>query len=126
MDSFDIDLDTELKLVRVTVSGNMQQKDGEKIISTARRTAAEHRFDILNDIRQATTKVSLANWFQLPKTLDVLKKPETRHIKAAIIFSPADSVEDYRFYEDVSKNMGLRIRFFLTESEAVSWIGTMS
>ena len=42
MESFNISLDHELKLIRVTAIGEMFQADGERIITAAREAATEN------------------------------------------------------------------------------------
>ena len=69
MESFNISLDHKLKLIRVTAIGEMFQADGERIITAAREAATENAYDILYDIRQATTSVPFASWFNLPREL---------------------------------------------------------
>ncbi len=113
MSSFGVSLDHELHLVRITASGTLYQKDGEKIITTARTAAAENNFNVLYDIRHATAVVSFASWFKLPRELDVLKNTKTRNLKAAVLASQNDkAVEEYKFYETVMANVGLNLRVF--------------
>lgn len=127
MNCFDVHIDQENHLVKITASGELALKDGEKIITTARTTAAEHRFNLLYDIRQATTNVSYADWYNLARQLDVYNRPETRRIKAAVLISQDDkSLDSYKFYEIVTENVGLQLRFFTNEEEACKWVnGTL-
>ncbi len=60
MSSYDVSLDHELRLVRITASGTLYQNDGEKIITTARTAAAENNFNVLYNIREATAIVRFA------------------------------------------------------------------
>lgn len=122
MDFFEVSLDHERKLVLVKATGELLIDDGKKIITNARKTAAEYSYDMLYDIRQAYSKVSFADWFFLPRKLDVLKSEEARCFKAAILISPDDAVQDYKMYEIISDNLGLKTRFFFDESEALSWL----
>ena len=123
MSSFDISLDREKRLVRVKVFGELHLKFGEELITTARTTAAEHRYNILYDLRETQTIVSYADLYNLARRLDVYSNPATRRIKAAIILSPEDkAVEDYKFYELVTDNVGLQLRIFFDEDEAGEWV----
>lgn len=123
MDSFEISFDHNKKIVRATVCGVMNQDDGEHIISTARKTAAEHKYNILYDITQATTKVGFANWYNLPRKLEVFKDAAAHKIKVAILASPDDeAVKDYKFYELVAGNLKLKIKVFFDEDAATDWL----
>lgn len=123
MQSFEVFIDHENRLVRITTYGKLYQKDGEQIITVARKTASEHSYNVLYDMRKATTIVSFSSWFSLPRDLDVLKKIETRFVKAAILASPDDkSIEDYKFYQTVAENLGLRVGVFFEENEALAWL----
>jgi hypothetical protein len=124
MDSLDVSLDNKLRLVRVTATGELSQADGEKIVTSARKTAAEHNFDLLYDIRQATSNISLSSWFNLPRKLEVFKDFKTRLVNVAVLVSETDKgFSDYKFYEAVTENMGIKLRVFTDESEALQWLG---
>ena len=101
----------------------MFQADGERIITAAREASAENNYDILYDIRQATTTVPYASWFSLPRELEVFKDLNAWRFKAAVLASQSDkAVDDYKFYELVTGNIGLRIRLFFEENEAIEWL----
>ena len=119
---YTITLDTENGIVRVVARGELVKESGEEIITKARMTAAEHQYHILCDVRQAEVKVSIADWFFLPRTLPVYKNNKTRIIKTALIISPRNQESEYRFYETVAQNEGMNLRVFLKEEEAVEWI----
>lgn len=123
MHHFEIHLDHKQQLVKVTVLGEIKQLNGEKIITAARQNAAEHDFDILYDIRRATTNVSFVSWFNLPRKLEIFKAPTARHIRAAILASPDDpAIDEYKFYETVVGNLGFRLRVFFEEADALEWL----
>ncbi len=90
MNSYEILIDAENRLVKVVAVGQLLQADGEKIISQARAEAMKNGYNILYDIRKATTKVELADWFHLPRKLQVFKDVKARQIIAAIIASKYD------------------------------------
>jgi len=123
MSPFDVFLDSERQLVKVVASGELFQSDGEKIITAAREKAAENNYNILYDIRNATTTVAFASWYRLPRDLDIFKNPKTRQIKAAVLVSQTDkALEGYKFYEVVTENVGLKLRIFFEETEALEWL----
>jgi len=119
---FEVIIDDERRMVKIIASGVFFQEDGEKLISTARRAAAERNYNVLYDMRNATTEVAFANWYTMPRNLDVFKGDATRKVKAAILTLETDkALDDYRFYETVSANLGFRLRVFTTETEAIEW-----
>lgn len=123
MSNFEVSVDHELKLVKIIVTGEIFQEDGEKIITVARQTAAEHSYSLFYDIRQATTTVPFAQWFNLPRNLPVFQNPQIRKLAAAILVSPNDkAVEDYKFYEVVTNNLGIKLKIFFDENEAFEWL----
>ncbi len=122
MDTFVVDLDHDRGFVRATATGDVLQRDGERIITTARTTAAEYGYSVLYDMQHATPRVPLSNWFHLPRELAVLKDSKTRYIKAAIVISADAPVAAYEFYELVAQNLGLSVRIFFSEGEAVAWL----
>lgn len=122
MDSFDVSIDHALSLVRVEATGELSQADGEKIITVARTTAAEFGYDLLYDVRQSHTNIPIVEWFQLPRNLEVFKETKTRRIKAAILISPNDAIDTYKFYETVMYNLRLKLRVFFNEPEALEWL----
>lgn len=127
MHSFKIFVDHELKLVKITAIGEIFQADGEKIITLARTTAAEHRYEVLYDIRQATMTITFARWFHMPRELPVYQNAKTRRVKAAVLVSPEDkAVEDYKFYEIVTGNLGINFKIFFDEAKAFRWLRTNS
>ncbi|HEY0461184.1 MAG TPA: hypothetical protein VGC97_18760 [Pyrinomonadaceae bacterium] len=127
MDSFDIYLDDATRLVKVVVMGEVFQNEGERVVKTARETAAKHNFNVLYDIRAATITVPFANWYTLPRELEVFKTVTARQTKAAVLVSQTDkALEDYRFYETVADNLGFKLRVCFEETEALEWLSSNS
>lgn len=122
MDSLDIAIDHVQNLVRVTAVGDIYQADGEKIITTARQTAAQYGYDVLYDVRRSNPKVPLARWFHLPRELTVFKEATTRNIRAAILITQNSDVETFEFYELVTQNVGLKVKIFFSEDDALDWL----
>jgi hypothetical protein len=123
MSSFEVFLDDEQSLVRIVATGEFCQSDGENVITTARQTAAEKNYNILYDMRAATTNVAFINWYTMPRNLEVFKNQKAHKIKAAVLASQSDkALDDYRFYEIVTANLGFKLRVFLDEAEAVEWL----
>ena len=123
MDSFFVKTDHEKGLVILVATGEITKSDGEKIITVARTTAAEYKYlAALYDLRQSRTSIPIVELFQLSRNLEVYKIQEMRTIKAAILISPDDEVDKYKFYETVTDNLGIRLKIFFDESQALEWL----
>lgn len=121
MSLYEITQDDDLKLVRVTARGEFSKARGEEVITAARLRAAETGYDILYDFRDTVTRVALIDWYKLPRQLVVLRMAETRNPKVAILY-PVHSARDYQFYEDTAANVGLTVKVFQDEAEALAWL----
>jgi hypothetical protein len=119
---YTITLDNENHIVHVVACGELIKELGEEIITKASVTAAEHQYYILCDVTKAKAKVSLVDWFFLPRTLSVYRNNKTRLIKTAIIISPGNQERVYSFFETVARNLGMNLKVFLNEEEAVIWL----
>jgi hypothetical protein len=122
MDSFFVKTDPEQGLVTLVVIGELLKADGEKIITVARTKAAEHGYAVLYDMRQSRTNIPAAELFQVPRNLEVFRDEKMRRVKAAILISPEDAVGKYKFYETVSDNLGIRLKIFFDEAQALEWL----
>lgn len=123
MVSYTIEIDNDVQLIRVEVFGEILQNDGERIITEARTAAGENGYDIVYDMRRSNTKVSILDWFRLPRNLDVFMQAKARLIRAAVIISKDDeSLEEYRFFETVTRNLGFSLKIFFNEEDALVWL----
>ena len=119
---YDIKLDNQNRIVRVVASGELDKKLGEEIITNARIKAYEQKYNILYDVSQTKVLVSIIDWFFLPRTLPVLQNVDMRSIRAAVLIPAGDQERAYKFYETVTHNVGMDLRIFLKEDEAVKWL----
>lgn len=119
---YTITLDHEKGLVYVAAQGEFDAKSGGELITDARKQAAEHQYHIFCDVRESRTKANLADWFYLPRRLFVYRDLKTRTVKTAILVMPGSQEDAYRFFETVANNIGLRIKIFLREEEALEWL----
>ena len=123
MNKFNTSLDETQKIVRATANGVMMKSDIEQMITDVRKAAAEHGFNVLYDLRNATTKVPFAEWYYIPRNLPIFKEPNAKEIKGVMLISAGDkAVKGYQFYETVADNLGFSIRTFFDETEALNWL----
>lgn len=120
--NYSISLDEKNGLVRATARGELTKELGEKIITEARTLAAEYQYLIYFDVRDSEAKVSLADWFYLPRKLSVFKQEGMRAMKVAVLISPGKHERSYSFYQTVSSNLGFNLRIFLKEADALAWL----
>jgi hypothetical protein len=120
-----ITLDAERRLARIIARGELDREQGEEIITRALSTAAEHQYNILCDVRQAVVKVTLADWFYMPRTLAIFKNEEVRAINTAILIAPGKQEDEYKFYETVIHNLGMNLKIFLKEEDALEWLSSV-
>lgn len=123
---YTITLDPERGLVRVVARGVFDRVLGEELITSARKTAAKHHYNILCDVRESHTRAGLADWYFLPRRLLVYLGSKTRGIKTAIIVATGEQERTYRFFETVTRNLGMNIRIFLRQEEALEWLHNFS
>jgi len=121
MSDYSIRKDDQLRLVRVNVQGKLDKNLGYEIITKARKKAAESGFSILCDVRGVDHHVALADWFYLPRKLEVLQKNPTRNVNVAVVITQ-ESSQEYDFYQNVAENVGLTFRVFMDEEEAIRWL----
>jgi hypothetical protein len=119
---YKIALDDENKIVRVVALGVLDKKLREELITNARTMAGKHNYQILCDATKAAVKVSLADWYFLPRILPVLKNTNLRAIRAAVLIPSGEQEKIYNFYETVTHNVGMDLRVFLKEEEAINWL----
>lgn len=123
MNSFEILLDEKRKFVRLTAAGIIDYPSLEKMIDTAQKAAIDNGYDILYDVRQTQTKVPLANYFFIPRNMEIFKDVRSRGVAVVILASVKDrSIENYKFYATVLSNLGYKVRVFYEEAEAVNWL----
>ena len=119
---YTITLDHERCLVYVVAQGEFDFQSGGELSTDARKTAAEHQCNIVCDVRKSRAKVNLADWFFLPRRLFVYKDWKTRSVKTAILVTAGKQESNYRFFENVTSNLGLWIKIFLSEEKALEWL----
>ena len=117
--TYEISEDEDNNLVNLVVHGSLNKFEGQMVIKETRALAAEKKCGILCDITNATFNVNLADWFYLARNKDVY--PDISLEKTAILINP-DSWKLFKFVEDVTQNVGLKIRIFIKKDDAMDWL----
>ena len=115
--------DEENNLVNLVVNGSLNKFEGQMVIKETRALAAEKECVILCDITNASIKATLADWFYLVRNKDVF--PDISSRKTAILINP-DSWKLFKFVEDVTQNVGFKIRIFRKKEDAMAWLKKVS
>ncbi|MBS1796449.1 MAG: hypothetical protein JSS81_21545 [Acidobacteria bacterium] len=123
MSSYDLSLDHDRHLILVVIRGELMQDDGSEIITVTRQKASELNYNILYDMREATTNVPFSSWYRLPRELEVFSDHNIRRHKAVLLVSKTDkALKGYEFYSIVTENLGIKVRVFFEPDEALEWL----
>lgn len=117
--SYQITEDEENNLVHLVVHGSLKKKDGEKVIVETRSLASQLGCGILCDIRNASFDVNMADWYYLVRDREVY--PTIPKDKTAILINK-ESWKLFKFVENVTRNVGMRIRIFRNKQDALDWL----
>lgn len=102
-----------------TITGPIAQEDAERSIQQVSALCTEHGCKrILNDIRLAQNKLSVAELYHLPKK--AVGPGLDRTCKRAILVQ--EMFADARFYEDAASNAGIRVKVFDSLDNALQWL----
>ena len=119
---YTITLDHERGLVHVIAHGEFNRDLGDELITNTLEKAAEYHYSILCDVRKLKARVGFSDWFLLPRRLAVYRNVKTRYIKTAIVVTTGKQEKVYGFFETVTRNLGMNIRIFLREEDALEWL----
>ena len=122
MGEYNITVDDANAIIRVVASGNFDKELGDKMITETRTAASKYGYNIFCDATKAIVKVSVIEWFLLPRTLPVLQNKEIRTIKSAVLIPSDEQKENYKFYETVTYNVGMNLKVFFNEEDAMNWL----
>lgn len=123
---YTVTVDKTNSIIRVVASGDFDKPLGDKMITETRTTAGKYGFNIFCDATKAKVKVPVIEWFLLPRTLPILQDQKIRTIKAAVLIPKGVQEENYKFYENVTHNVGMNLKVFLNEEEAIKWLKAKS
>ena len=115
---------SEERIIEIKVQGDLSLNEVKEIITEVARVAKEQNcFLVLNDMREATVKLSILEIYGLPKTmvdiaasfgLDVYK------FKRAVVI--AQPLKVYEFFETVTLNRTQSTKHFFDMDEARKWL----
>jgi hypothetical protein len=116
--------DAEKRLIVIEIRGRIDKALVQNLASQVAGFSKEHNcFHVLNDAREATIFLSTLEIYSLPRTImEILSATgvDVRKFKRALVFSK--NVDDFTFFETVSRNRGQNVKLFRNIDEAVSWL----
>ena len=119
---YTITLDHERGVVHVLGQGEFNRDLGDELITNTLKIAAEYHYSILCDASQLKANVGFSDWFLLPRRLAAYRNLKTRYIKTAIVVTRGKQEKVYRFFETVTRSLGMNIRIFVGEKDALEWL----
>jgi len=112
------------KIIEAQVHGDLTLQVAKEVSSEIAKISKEKNcFVILNDLREATIKLSTLEIYDLPKTFSEIATAyglEIYKIKRAFV-TPKGS-KDWNFYETVTVNRAQTARYFFDINEARNWL----
>jgi hypothetical protein len=121
MSNFNIEVDDEHRIIRVTYEGNLDILNANKLVNEARSIAHNLGYNLLYDMQNSFLKASTTEMYLFPRQHELLVKPEAERVKSAAIIPPRDE-QGWAFYETTSINAGLNFRIFHNEEDALKWL----
>jgi hypothetical protein len=111
-------------LIRIELQGKVDKALLKELASLTARIAREHDcYLVLNDAREATSGLSTLDIFDLPRIIvQILTETgiEVHKFKRALVIS--NDVDDFTFFETVSRNRGQTVTLFRNFDEAKLWL----
>ena len=115
---------SEEGVIEVTVQGDFFLNEAKEIITETAQIAKEYDcFLVLNDMREATVKLSTVEIYEYPKTLAAIFASSglnVHKLKRAIVAKK--DLNDYNFFEDVASNRSQSVKYFFDTDEARKWL----
>ncbi|MCP4143139.1 MAG: hypothetical protein GY755_23105 [Chloroflexi bacterium] len=122
--SHTIAYNAEEKIIDIKFEGDLTWSEVKKVISETMQYAKEENcFLILNDMREATMKLSTLEIYNLPQNMSEMLASSGLHVhKFKRAFVAAKDLKDYSFFETVTLNRGQFAKMFFDIREAKKWL----
>ncbi|NOT05352.1 MAG: hypothetical protein HOP27_12205 [Anaerolineales bacterium] len=115
---------SEADVIEIKIQGDLTLSVVKEIVSEAIHVAKEQNcFLILNDMSEATIKLSTFEIYDVPKIMsDMVASSGLNMYKLKRAFVAAKDLKDYKFFETVTVNRAQRAKFFFDIDEARKWL----
>ncbi len=115
---------SEERIIEIKVQGDFSLSEAKEMFAEAVQVVkAQNCFLVLNDMREATMKLSMVEIYKLPKTLAVKVDAlgfSVHKLKRALVVKK--DLKGYRFFEDVASNRAQSVKYFFDMNEARKWL----
>ncbi len=122
--SYSVTYDAETGLIVIEIKEMINIPIVRKLSHEVILLAKEHNcFLILNDAREATISLSIMELYELPKLIQEIAsglETQVRRFKRALVVSK--DIDDFTFFESVSRNRGQNVTLFRDMDEARKWL----
>ena len=123
MANFEITLRDDVRLVRVTVKGNLDKTAVLEIPANARALSNKYGYNVLYDLRESRLQVDLPAVLADPRNIIAEKKdPGARSARVACLVKPGPDFEAWLASEDVLQGMYFPVLVFTHEEQALDWL----
>lgn len=107
--------------IKTTASGQLNLDESKKVLAKlAALSSADNLHDLLVDIRDTTSVLSLSDIYEL--VIEVSKQREAFRKKIAIIIGPKHDIDKARFLEMCASNRGFDVNVFDDFEDSVNWL----
>ena len=120
MADFDVAVDDEHRIIRLTVRGDVTKEDARRFIPAARKSTREKGYNILCDFRDARSALELADIYYLPRRSEELRDLDARTFRVAEL--PGTPRRLWEFCDTVLTNLGFTHKLFDSEEDAIEWL----
>jgi hypothetical protein len=122
--SFSVTYDAEVGLIAIIVKGAIDHSVVREIAAEVARLAQEHGCGlVLTDTRETTLTLSVTDLYDLPKIIAKMLAElglPVPGLKRALVVP--DALDDFAFFETVSRNRGQNVMLFRDMDEAKKWL----
>lgn len=116
-----IEINDSVRISKVILTGILTVSEMGPIGKEARLKAYELGYKLLFDFRSVDVNVTMAEAFNYPREAYSDIEPATKIIPTAHLVKIEDE-EFWSFVEISFRNVGMNIRMFFDENEAVEWL----
>ena len=115
---------SEESVIEIKVQGDFFLNEAKEIFTEAAQVAkAQNCFLVLNDMREATVKLSMIEIYEMPKMIAAifaLLGLNVYKVKRALVVTK--DLKIYGFFETVTLNRSQRAKYFFDMDEARKWL----
>ena len=110
--------------IRMEIRGKVDKAVVKELASQTALIAKKYDcYLVLNDAREATSGLSTLEIFDLPRVIvEILTETGLDVHKFKRVLVVSNDVDDFTFFETVSRNRGQKVTLFRNTDEARSWL----